>query len=125
MEIFSKDETTRWCSQNGVALSEHGLPYHADASAKFKIPEDAGKRVWLVSQGMTAFRDEPRFLVWFDDWAVWPSGQRMHVFDRFRLSYGESRRLIDSPGHVFGNGEIEDAISLSPSRSGSCGTATS
>ena len=112
MEIVAKDETTRWCSQNGGALSEHGLPYHADASAKFKIPEDAGTRVWLVSQGMKAFRDEPRFLVWFDDWAVWPSGQRMLVFDRFRLSYGESRRRIDSPGHVFGSGEIDDAISF-------------
>jgi hypothetical protein len=68
--------------------------------------------VWLVSEGMRSFRDEPVFLVWFDDWSVWPSGQRMHVFDRFRMSYGETRRLIESPGHVFGNREIEDAISF-------------
>jgi len=36
----------------------------------------------------------------------------MHVFDRFRLSYGETRRLIDSPGHVFDQKEIEDATSF-------------
>jgi hypothetical protein len=61
---------------------------------------------------MAAFSDASFFLVWFHDWAVWPSGQRMHIFDRFRTSYGENRRLIDSPGHVFDQNEIEDAISF-------------
>lgn len=61
---------------------------------------------------MGAFSDEPRMLVWFTDWGVWPSGERMHIFDRFRLSYGEKRRLIDSPGHAFGSGEFEDAVSF-------------
>jgi hypothetical protein len=68
--------------------------------------------VSLVKQAMEGFADEPSHLVWFDDWAVWPSGQRMHIFDRFRLSYGETRRLIDSPGHIFDRDEIEDAISF-------------
>jgi hypothetical protein len=36
----------------------------------------------------------------------------MHVFDRFRRSYGETRLLIDSPGHLFEGNEIEDAISF-------------
>ncbi len=36
----------------------------------------------------------------------------MHVFDRFRMSYGERRGLIDSPGHIFEKTEIEDAISF-------------
>ena len=84
----------------------------SDVFFKFAIPEDAGKRVSLVARGMQAFRNEPGFLVRFDDWSVWPSGQRMHVFDRFRLSYGETRPLIESPGHVFGRRDIEDAISF-------------
>ena len=112
MKVLSREEANLWCSQNEVALSDRGLPERSDATAKFKIPEDAGKRVHLVSQGMTAFSDSPHFLVWFDDWAVWPSGQRMHIFDRFRMSYGENRLLKDSPGHVFGDNEIEDAISF-------------
>jgi hypothetical protein len=59
---------------------------------------------------MEAFADEPSHLVWFTDWSVWPD--RMHIFDRFRLSYGETRRLIDSPGHVFDQKEIKDATSF-------------
>lgn len=68
--------------------------------------------MYLVSEKMAAFREEPNFLVWLDDWSVWPSGERMHIFERFRLSYGESRRLIDAPGHIFGQAEIEDALSF-------------
>jgi hypothetical protein len=112
VDILTPDETTLWCSQNEITLTGRGLPEKSDAFFRFTIPEDAGRRVWLVSQGMRAFRDEPAFLVWFDDWSVWPSGQRMHVFDRFRLSYGESRPLIESPGHTFAGRDIEDAISF-------------
>ena len=112
MKILSSEETRLWCRQHGIALSDRGLPVRADSAEKFKIPEDAQKRVYLVSQAMLPFVGEPALLVWFNDWAVWPSGQRMHVFDRFRMSYGETRWLIDSPGHIFDQGEIEDAISF-------------
>jgi len=112
MKVFSREEANLWCSQHEIALSSFGLPETSDASAKFKIPGDAQKRVYLVSQSMQAFSEAPHFLVWFDDWAVWPSGQRMHVFERFRMSYGETRLLNLSPGHVFANSEIEDAVSF-------------
>ena len=36
----------------------------------------------------------------------------MHVFDRLRMSYGETRRLIDLPGPLFDRTEIEDGISF-------------
>jgi hypothetical protein len=112
MKVLSREETCLWCSQHEIALSDTGLPERSDASAKFKIPEDAGRRVYLVSQLMRTFIDVPLFLVWFADWDVWPSGERMHVFDRFRMSYGETRSLVHSPGHVFDKGEIDDAISF-------------
>ena len=112
MKILSRQDAALWCSQHDVALSDAGLPQRPDMTARFKIPEDTQKRVHLVSQGMSAFADTPLYLVWFNDWAVWPSGQRMHIFDRFRMSYGETRPLIDSPGHIFERGEIEDAISF-------------
>jgi hypothetical protein len=112
MRALSRQEAAAWCQAHSVALSNRGLPERSDADLKFEIPRDAQKRVYLVKQAMEAFAGEPSYLVWFDDWSVWPSGQRMHVFDRFRLSYGETRRLIDSPGHVFDQKEIEDATSF-------------
>jgi hypothetical protein len=112
MWILSENETSLWCNEHGIALNEDGLPDRSDASSKFVIPQDAQKRVHLVCDQMRAFSVEPLLLVWFHDWAVWPSGQRMHVFDRFRMSYGEARPLGQVPGHVFDKDEIEDAVSF-------------
>jgi hypothetical protein len=112
MKVLSKGKTVLWCSQHEIELNESELPELSDASTKFVIPADAQPRVDLVSRSMAAFSETPVFLVWFNDWTARPSGQRMHVFDRFRLSYGESRPLIHSPGHVFEGSETEDAISL-------------
>jgi|SRR5262245_19751681 len=112
MNVFSKQETLSWCQAHHVALGHDGLPEKFDADFKFEIPVDAGRRVALVNRAMQAFADEPVLLVWFTEWGVWTSGQRMHVFDRFRLSYGETRRLMDSPGHLFERTEMEDTISF-------------
>jgi hypothetical protein len=112
MKVLSRQEAMAWCQAHGVALDDWGLPKTSDAESRFEIPNDAQKRVYLVSQAMKAFNGAPVVLVWFHDWSVWPSGQRMHVFDRFRRSYGEARLLIDSPGHLFEGNEIEDAISF-------------
>ncbi|HWE20464.1 MAG TPA: hypothetical protein VG758_25365 [Hyphomicrobiaceae bacterium] len=112
MKVLSPQEAAAWCQAHHVALSNSGLPEESDADVKFRIPCDAQNRVSLVKQAMEAFADEPSYLVWFNDWSVWPSGQRNHVFYRFRSSYGETRRLIDAPGQVFDRTEIEDATSF-------------
>jgi hypothetical protein len=112
MKVLSLQEAVEWCQAHQVAVNHRCRPDRSGAGLRFEIPIDAQKRVNLVSQAMEAFRSDPSFLVLFDDWSVWPSGQRMHVFDRFRMSYGEKRRLIEAPGHVFDATEIEDATSF-------------
>jgi hypothetical protein len=112
MRVLSPQEAAAWCEAHHVALGLRNLPDRSGADLMFEIPVDPQKRVHLVNQAMEAFRHESLFLVWFDDWSVWPSGQRMHVFDRFRMSYGETRPLIDSPGHLFDGTEIEDGTSF-------------
>jgi len=109
MKVLSKEEAATWCEAHRIG---RGLPERFDADLEFKIPVDAGKRVAMVGRAMKPFEDEPLFLVLFSEWSVWRSGERMHVFDRFRMSYGETRRLIEAPGHVFNQTEIEDAISF-------------
>ena len=81
MKVLSPQEAAAWCQAHHVALDHRSLPDRSGADLKFEIPLDAQKRVYLVSQAMEDFRGEPLFLVWFDNWSVWPSGQRMHVFD--------------------------------------------
>lgn len=51
-------------------------------------------------------------MFWLGDWAVWPSSQHMPLFTRFRQAIGESRQLIDVPGHLLTPAEADDAVSI-------------
>jgi hypothetical protein len=93
-------------------VGDSGFPEAEGRTPPFPIPTDAGRRVSLVAEHLEEFRSEGETLVWFDDWAVWPSGQRMHVFERFLASYGERRALIDVPAFVFSRQEYEDLVSF-------------
>ena len=72
MRVLSAQEAAAWCQAHHVALSRGGRPERSDPDLKFEIPRDAQKRVYLVNQAMEAFSNEPLFLVWFDNWSVWP-----------------------------------------------------
>ena len=65
----------------------------------FSIPEDAGRRVALAKSLISLLDDSEELLVQIGDWAVWPSGQHMPLFDRFR-EHWRGRPLIEAPGHV-------------------------
>ncbi len=112
MIIKTEKETIVWCQANSVILDTFGHPRTNFKTEEFNIPSDAGQRVAMVANQFETFRNGDDILVWFVEWSVWPSSERMHIFDRFRSSYGEKRHLIDSPGHLFTKEEFEDALSF-------------
>ena len=112
MKFLTKIEIEEWCRRNSTPFDDLGRPKFICATERFKIPADAGQRVALVKGHFQVFNNEDEILIWFTEWGVWPSSERMHIFDRFRLSYGESRLLVEAPGHVFNPDEFEDALSF-------------
>ena len=112
MRSLSKIDARDWCLAQGVRLGANGFPVPAKATKSFGIPTDAGQRVAMVAEHLAQIPLAGETLVWFDDWAVWPSGQRMHLFERFLASYGESRPLIEAPAFVFSQQEREDVVSF-------------
>jgi hypothetical protein len=111
MQALTSADARKWCAAQGISLTDTGFP-RASRVRRFKIPPDAGARVALVAADMRVVGARAKSLVWFDDWAVWPSGQRMHVFERFRASYGETRPLIEIPAFLFDGREFEDLVSF-------------
>lgn len=112
MRTLSKAECQKWCRTHGIQLdqSKHPeLPWRK--GRELKIPADAGQRVAQLTQTFQAFAGSD-LLVWITEWSVWASGERMHIFDRFRLSYGVSEPLIEKPGHLFRDTEFDDALSV-------------
>ena len=112
MNVITKLEAAKWCRARHVLLDERERPEMPDGAERFDIPEDAGRRVALVASHFSERALVGSTLVWFTDWSVWPSGERRHIFDRFRASYGEERQLIDAPAHLLTLEERDDLLSL-------------
>ena len=114
MKAIARETAQAWCIAHGFPIGDFELPTmrSADNLEEFEIPEDAGKRVALVRGHMQSFKDEEEICVWLCDWDVWKSGQRWHIFDRFRLSYGVNESISKKPGHILLKKDFETAISL-------------
>jgi hypothetical protein len=121
MQICTYKECAEWCAAHGYPTRQvEGLVVGPDPDltepdfhfAMFSIPEDAGRRVALVKNVMSLIDAEAELLVQIGDWAVWPSGQHMPLFDRFRQAFGERRPLIEAPGHMIAPVERDDAVSI-------------
>lgn len=111
MKAIDKATARIWCAVHGFAWGDRDLPVQCGPE-EFTIPQDAGARIALVREHLVPFRNEEEVLILIDDWAVWPSGQWMHTFDRFRLSYGISESLIERPGHIVSKEEFDPATSI-------------
>lgn len=61
------------------------------------LPRDSGRKVWLARFLYGLAEPSPEVLIWIGDWAVWPSGQHMPLFSRFRQAFGENRPLLEAP----------------------------
>ncbi len=113
MKFINKVEAIRWCEEHSIALNQKGLPVIIeDKINQFSIPPDSGKKIALVKQQFEQFRSEEEILIWILEWGVWLSSERMHIFDRFRESYGEKRKLHEIEAHIFNKDEYEDALSF-------------
>jgi hypothetical protein len=111
MKALSEKDARKWCQAQGATLENGGFPTGRRVKS-FQIPSDAGVRVALVAKHLKHFDSICKTLVWFDDWSVWPSGQRMHIFERFLSSYGKASPLIDMPAFLFSQQEYEDLVSF-------------
>jgi hypothetical protein len=107
---LSRHEAEEWCRGQGIPLDRG--PKSPAVRSTLPIPVDAGQRVALVREQLAAFEGQPEVLVWFTEWGVWPSGERPHIFERFRASYGVNRPLIEIPAHLFAPSETEDLLSF-------------
>lgn len=113
MKFISKIEAENWCKSNGIPLDERSLPQVEKKQLNsFEIPKDSGQKIAMARKHYEQFRNEKEILIWVTDWGIWPSSECMHIFERFRISYGEKRNLIEAPTHIFNQTEFEDALSL-------------
>ena len=121
MRFLTYAESADWCARRGYPTRQcDGSIVGPDPDiqalefprVEFALPTDSGQKVWLARFLYGLVVPSPELLIWIGDWAVWPSGQHMPLFSRFRQAFEEHRPLIDAPGHLVAPDEIEDGVSI-------------
>lgn len=50
--------------------------------------------------------------MWVTGWGIFPSNENLHLFYRFRQTYGDQRLLREAPGHLCLNYEGAEVVTL-------------
>jgi hypothetical protein len=111
VQFLSKEQSRDWAVSHGLN------PKWGRYTRHLKVPPFVVARVDLELGTFLALplaRDIAKWLpqcgrlLWITAWGVWPSSEDQNLFRRLRASYGETRYLIETPGHLFATTEMED-----------------
>jgi hypothetical protein len=118
MIALTTQEAMAWCAPLPITFTDTPLPWTCPKIPneealpnRFSIPGDAGRRVALCKALLNPLRDDS-ILIWYHDWSVWPSGQWMPMFDRFRQAFGVVEPLVERPAYLFEPREFDDSLSF-------------
>ena len=78
---------------------------------QYAIPKDVATIILLAKVIVSMFDRELQVLLHIKEWSVWPSTEHMPLYSQLRLSYRETTNLIDKPGHLFNQTEMNELLS--------------
>jgi hypothetical protein len=70
------------------------------------LPTDAGKITALSTQFSTLSGIDSA-LLWITEYGIFPSCQNLPLFYGYRAHLGDTRSVIEAPGHLFESSELE------------------
>lgn len=115
MKALTSNQAQEWCSKYCLKYEGVGTDFlHPEPDGtpfRFFIPVDAGKRILLCKNLLKPLRGYP-ILIWYADWGVWPSGEWLPMFDRFREAFKIRGPLKERPAYLFDENEYDDALSF-------------
>lgn len=108
MKAITDGEVSAWLASHGIQEA----PYSTGASREHgeyeqvRIPPEAREQSYLVQNLLTAVGSFGSALLHVTDWDHYIR-QQMAMIMAIRASCGETRSLIDAPGHCFGADEAD------------------
>jgi len=115
MKFLTKSECEQWCAERGLLtpapLYKRPAP-DGYVTQDFSIPEDAGARVALCRSLWPGEWTQGQRLLWVKEWSIWPSGEHMPIYTKWRSALGDNRVMIEAPGHVVEPDEDDDGLSV-------------
>lgn len=114
MRIFSTTEASKFVGSDDLASFFDDVRWqYADPLPAYFLPKDSGVKVALSRFLANTFLGRSPVFLWFTEWGICESCEHLDLFDRYRLSYGEKRKVSEAPVHfVEAIAELDALISL-------------
>src|ERR1051325_8459418 len=117
MNTIEKSGFTKWCTNKGLEIADREWPIYKSTeplSFLIKLPDNPYRGVALARMCFPGRVNSPfkGAMVWFREWGVWNKVDEetgMQTVQRLRAALGETRPLIEAPGHLFSVQEFPDA----------------
>jgi hypothetical protein len=103
MKCISVRDCQAWADERGVVLNDTASSFsRGPILDRFRFPTPVAARAQgALLQGLVeALTRVSPSLLWITDWPLYKAHE-MALILRIRAGYGESRPLLDAPGHLF------------------------
>jgi hypothetical protein len=113
MRIVSLEEAASLVGTTDIqSFFECGSWQYPDPVPSYSIPRDSGGKVHMARVIARAFMDNGPALVWVTGTGVWPSSEHMDLFNGYRLSTGDARKIEEAPLQLFGTDDVDALVSI-------------
>jgi hypothetical protein len=116
MRFISSDEAATWASRFAPAGSPERYPESQPAGwhgIQVEFVNQPGHRhYWIARELVRAVSPWTSCLLWITTFGVWPSGENLHLYYRFRNSYREASHLDERPALIALKHEAVDVESF-------------
>jgi hypothetical protein len=111
MKCFPKSFRQQWLDENGVGQTLQSRLGVRDWDICLALPQNLHKQIAFLENSLGDDLGKVGLLVSIEDWPLYLKTE-FETVKALRLSWGEERRLIDAPEHVFDANETEIALGL-------------
>jgi hypothetical protein len=101
MNFLTKDSIIKWLSIQNLLNEKKVIDLSLfPFGSEILISDDSGKKTALSSFLASMFEDRKEFLIWINEFGIWPSSENWHLIEILRNSVGETRPLSETPGII-------------------------
>jgi hypothetical protein len=104
MRFVSSDEAATWASSFATTGSSERYPEsQPDGWHGIQVDfenQPGHRHYWIARELVAAVGPWSSCLLWITTFGVWPSSENLHLYYRFRHSYGETSHLDERPALI-------------------------
>ncbi len=115
MRCLTKSESIAIMRELGFAPKGSGIEWldgKASEGAEWSIVDSAAQQTRMAKSIFKLYPAKGSCLIWLREWGVWPSSEFPQLWDEIRERHGEHRWIIDAPGHLFSETEMDLASGM-------------